>query len=103
MDISSSVHDVLEAVWRRDCQAASFVGLMTAAIGSIVEEVPLRTRPVRIAQTMRHPAATPDAAEHQAIDTVNQVKELIAGRMPARSSQRAKSARVEPPQARVKK
>jgi len=26
---------------------------------------------------------TPDAAEHQAFDTVNQVKDLIAGRMPA--------------------
>ena len=25
---------------------------------------------------------TPDAAEHQAFDTVNQVKELLAGRMP---------------------
>jgi D-3-phosphoglycerate dehydrogenase len=25
---------------------------------------------------------TPDAAEHQAFDTVNQVKDLIAGRMP---------------------
>ncbi|MGA8176448.1 MAG: hydroxyacid dehydrogenase, partial [Pseudolabrys sp.] len=25
---------------------------------------------------------TPEAAEHQAFDTVNQVKELIAGRMP---------------------
>ena len=25
---------------------------------------------------------TPDAAEHQAFDTVNQVKELVAGRMP---------------------
>jgi D-3-phosphoglycerate dehydrogenase / 2-oxoglutarate reductase len=24
----------------------------------------------------------PDAAEHQAFDTVNQVKELLAGRMP---------------------
>jgi D-3-phosphoglycerate dehydrogenase len=26
---------------------------------------------------------TPEAAEHQAVDTVNQVKDLIAGRMPA--------------------
>ncbi len=26
---------------------------------------------------------TPDAAEHQAFDTVNQVKDLLAGRMPA--------------------
>jgi len=25
---------------------------------------------------------TPDAAEHQAMDTVNQVKEILAGRMP---------------------
>ena len=25
---------------------------------------------------------TPEAAEHQAFDTVNQVKEIVAGRMP---------------------
>jgi D-3-phosphoglycerate dehydrogenase len=37
---------------------------------------------------------TPDAAEHQAFDTVNQVKELIAGRMPPGAANAAAAHRL---------
>jgi D-3-phosphoglycerate dehydrogenase len=37
---------------------------------------------------------TPDAAEHQAFDTVNQVKELIAGRMPPGAANAEKATRL---------
>jgi D-3-phosphoglycerate dehydrogenase len=37
---------------------------------------------------------TPDAAEHQAFDTVNQVKEILAGRMPPGAANADKAARL---------
>jgi D-3-phosphoglycerate dehydrogenase len=37
---------------------------------------------------------TPDAAEHQAFDTVNQVKEIVAGRMPPGAANADKAARL---------
>ena len=37
---------------------------------------------------------TPDAAEHQAMDTVNQVKELLAGRMPPGAANAAAAHRL---------
>jgi D-3-phosphoglycerate dehydrogenase len=37
---------------------------------------------------------TPDAAEHQAFDTVNQVREIVAGRMPPGAANAAKATRM---------
>jgi D-3-phosphoglycerate dehydrogenase len=37
---------------------------------------------------------TPDAAEHQAFDTVNQVKEIVAGRMPPGAANADKATRL---------
>ena len=53
-------------------------------VGRALDQMPslfLAKRPDVIA-TPHTAGLTPDAAEHQAFDTVNQVKELLAGRMP---------------------
>jgi D-3-phosphoglycerate dehydrogenase len=38
---------------------------------------------------------TPDAAEHQAFDTVNQVRELLAGRIPPGAANAQAATRLE--------
>jgi D-3-phosphoglycerate dehydrogenase len=43
---------------------------------------PVLARRTDVIATPHSAGLTPDAAEHQAFDTVNQVKELLAGRMP---------------------
>ena len=53
----------------------------------------LAARPDVIA-TPHSAGLTPDAAEHQAFDTVNQVKEIVAGRMPPGAANADKATRL---------
>jgi D-3-phosphoglycerate dehydrogenase len=54
-------------------------------VGRAQDQMPSLTLAQRadVIATPHTAGLTPDAAEHQAFDTVNQVKDLIAGRMPA--------------------
>ncbi len=54
-------------------------------VGRAQDQMPSLTlaRRADVIATPHTAGLTPDAAEHQAFDTVNQVKDLIAGRMPA--------------------
>jgi D-3-phosphoglycerate dehydrogenase len=54
-------------------------------VGRAQDQMPSLTlaRRADVIATPHAAGLTPDAAEHQAFDTVNQVKDLIAGRMPA--------------------
>lgn len=53
-------------------------------VGRAQDQMPSPTlaRRADVIATPHSAGLTPDAAEHQAFDTVNQVKELLAGRMP---------------------
>jgi D-3-phosphoglycerate dehydrogenase len=53
-------------------------------VGRARDQMPSLTlaRRADVIATSHTAGLTPDAAEHQAFDTVNQVKDLIAGRMP---------------------